>query len=425
MSMTYVFFNRRICGVDGSIQYIYNKEKYLTAKGYKVLVFSVVDGKIYVNQMKKYRKYIVPEMRFVPSLFRGTERKRILKHIVSLINQDKSGKVIIESTSPVSAAWGELAAKELRCKHVYYHLMEKTQLAEDFRQFCRFKYNRNELAGITDNTVPMMLNDPNAKPNKISAFCTNVYADAEDVFSPKLDKRAKYTIGSIGRLEKPYVPVLATELGKYFVKHGNIRFNLVMIGGEADGKEAAALRDQFRKIRNVKLIITDYLYPIPYSLINNIDVFVSTAGAANGTYKEQRPTIKIHPITGNAIGIIGCDFGYGERGLYEEDKSLSIENCIDRVLNGSADITYVDYDSIEYDGTIRTEFDRQLKSVLSNKSENRYFSEKKINKLKTPFKRFHGIYSVVCHVIGGKGLIGLIALLDKIKSRFFLKGNVE
>lgn len=411
MSKTYVFMNRRIIGIDGSIQYIYNKSTFLKSKGYKVIVLSVCSGKILVKSFEDYSKYIIPDMRFVPSLFRKSERDRIVDRALSLLNDYSNDELIIESTSPVSALWGELIAKKLNCRHVYFHLMEKTTIREDLRDFCRYKYERGELAGITAKTVPLLLGDDTVQPIEISAYCNNVFADCEDSFSAKLNPKAKYTIGSIGRLEKPYVPIFADRLAQYFEKNQDIQYNLIMIGGDGNGKAANHLHQVFDQCPNVNFIITDYIYPIPLSLINNIDLFISTAGSSGATYKLKKPTIKLHPITGIPIGIIGCDFKLREKTMYDAEPSFSIENCVERIISGDAKIVYEHTFDEENNDAMSKEFERQLNLVLSNQANLCYYDTQKIGRIKTPFKSFHHVYAFLGHIIGGEGLRRIERLL--------------
>lgn len=421
MKAIYIFLNRRISGIDGSIQYIYNKSGYLKSKGYEVLVFSVDTGRILVKDFEKYRRYIIPDMRFCPSLFRNSERKKILSKALSMLSEYKDSKVVIESTSPVSAVWGEMMARELHCKHVYFHLMEKTELRQDFRKFCRFKYDREELAGITDRTVRLLLADDSVEPRMISAYCNNVFSDREDSFSDKLDKEADYTIGSIGRLEKPYVPSVVDELVRFFKNHEDLRFNFILIGGDGNGKAAQRFCEKVCGCNNVRFLITDYLYPIPLGLINNIDIFVSTAGSASATYCLGKPTIKVHPITGASVGIIGCDFKLKEKSMYESSDLFTIEDCIERIIKNKAKIFYEKIMDDSFNEVMDKEFERQLNIALSDNIPD-YYDSKKLEKLKTPFKQFHICYVVICHIIGGKGLRKVIGFINGMNKGMFRNG---
>ena len=133
MKKTYVFFNRRIVGIDGSIQYIYNKYRYLKDHGYDVIVFSVKTGAILVKEFEQFRPYIVPEMQYCPSMYRRSEREGICRRAAAVLADSARDELILESTSPVSAVWAELIARELHCRHVFFYLFERTDLAQDFR----------------------------------------------------------------------------------------------------------------------------------------------------------------------------------------------------------------------------------------------------------------------------------------------------
>lgn len=64
-------------------------------------------------------------------------------------------------------------------------------------------------------------------------FCSNVIDENDEI---NIDlKRADYTILSIGRLDKPYIQTLLNELICFIGLHPQTRFNLIFIGGSADG----------------------------------------------------------------------------------------------------------------------------------------------------------------------------------------------
>lgn len=417
MKKIYVFLNRRICGIDGSIQYIHNKSAFLKDKGYDVLVYSTVPGKIYVKDFEKYQKTIIPNMRFCPSVFRKSEREKTLKYALSFL-ENKYDDVLIESTNPVSAVWGELMARRLRCRHLYFHLMEVTRLRQDFRDFCRFKYQRGELAGIANETVPRLLADEQVEPVRISAHCQNVFEECEDPFSGQLNPEADYTIGSIGRLEKPYVLPMTDALVRFFKKNENLNFNFVLIGGAGDGikgnKYVGEIAKRLRDCKNVNLVVTGYLYPIPLSLVRNIDIFVSAAGSSNGTYRLGKPTIRLNPLTGAPAGILGCDFARRSGSLYSSSDSLTIEDCVTRIIEKKADITYEDFFDEKYEKHINESFTQQLEMALSD-STPEYYDEEKLNRIKTPFKKYHTAYSAFCHVFGGDALRKMMGLADFLR----------
>lgn len=416
MKKTYVFLNRRICGVDGSIQYIYNKSQYLKTKGYDIIVFSVQPGKILVEDFKQYQPFILSEMQYCPSMYRRSESEKIIKHVMSQITGERCDEIIIESTSPVSAIWGELIAQELQCKHIFFYLFERTDIAQEVRDFCFFKYHRGELAGITKNTVSLLLNDGSVDPCKISAYCNNVFSDCKDVFSERLSLEASYTIGSIGRLEKPCVPIFTDELFNYFAANCHQSYNFVMIGGSGDGKEARRLRNKFRELNNVTFLITDYLYPIPLSLVDRIDLFVSTAGSASATYLLGKPTIKVHPISGETLGIVGCDFDLRDKSMYDVTGNITLESCMNRILLDDVDINYetAKLQSEEYEETMRREFDRQL-YIAKTGSTIGYYDTYKLNKINTPFVRLRNILKIFCHVLGGANTLKFVNSIKEIE----------
>ena len=409
---TYVIMNRGICGIDGSIQYIYNKTKFLEAKGFRVIVFSCKHGTILVDSLKKFERFVVPAFRYCPSMYTNRETEKILADCASIIVEDEPDEIIIESTYPVNAVWAELLAKRLNCKHVFFDLVERMDYDRHFRDFCKFKNKREELAGITAQTVKLLLRDDTVKSVEIAAYCNNVFDECPDRFSPMLNPEANNTIGSLGRLEKPCVKEIANALVRYCGKHPEKTYNVVFIGGDEKGRDAELIREAFSAgCQNVNLIITGYLYPIPNSLVDRIDVFVSTAGAASATYLYGKPTVKTHPITGKPLGIAGCDFNINSRSIYEPDESLTIEKCVSRVLDDCVDINYSESLGDAYQIKMNEEFHRQLQ--FAEKPGNKaYYDPKQLIKLRTPFIRHHEVLCMLGKCIGGKRLCSIVEAVE-------------
>ena len=373
---TYVFIARRICEIGGAEQYLYNKSRYLESQGWRVFIFSGREGRILINGFEKYRKDIFPTLTYAPECYSKREVRRTIDAIVERIGDCGGDPCILESDAVNRAVWAELIAKRLGAKHLAFILQEQHGYASDVKAFLRFKYDRHELAGITVSSVGQMLDGVECRPdNKISAYCTNAVEDCEDHISEKLDPQADYTFGSMGRLEKPCVRGILNGFEEFFSAHPNKSFNLVLIGGAAAEKKEQQIREELKAYRNVHLVITGNIYPVPAALLNNIDVFVSTAGSASTTYLAGRPTVKVHPVTGEPVGIIGLDFGFKEKSMYESDPNMSIPECIERALSEADKITYTHGLGDNYTQTMHEEFERQL-SIADMETHQEYYNEK-------------------------------------------------
>lgn len=404
---TYVFIIRRICTISGAVQYIYNKTKYLESHGWRVLVFSSMHGPVLVKELNKFSQYIYPSLYYSPSYYRKKVFDNTINGIIKDIGSIKDGECIIESDALPRAVWAEIVASHLRCRHLVFFIREKHEYNKEMKKFLLFKYNRHELAGITKLSVAQMLGDNNIESREdshIRPYCNNVFEDCEDNYSELLDRDADYTIGSLGRLIKPCVPAIVEGIFTYVHSHPNLRFNIVMIGGAETQDKVKLVEDKIRKIlgkcSNVNLIITGNVYPVPMSLINKIDVFVSTAGAAGATYHAGLPTVTVNPLTGEPVGVIGLDFQTGEKTMYDSMKDTTIAECIDKAICYRDKIIFKGGLGEGYRTKMNAEFERQLLFV-NQVTSNDYYDIKLLLQIKE--KTLYGILrSCLLHLLGIK-----------------------
>lgn len=421
---SYIFFESTICGVNGCIQYLYNKVRYLETKGFQVFVFSGVKDEILVTGLKRYEKYVYPELFHSPFFFRKSEAKFTLNRILTDIGPFTEDNCIIESNNFHSSVWGEIVAERLNCRHFIYIVQEHHNYDEEMRKFLRFKYQRHELAGISKQSVPQIIGDENAekRPDAVfSAFCTNVIDDCTDPFSKLLDSNADYTLGSFGRLSKTCVASIIDGFYSFARLHYDKKVNVVMIGGaQSDAEERKAkdiIRHKFKGIDNVKLIITGNIYPVPISFLLQFDVFVSTAGAANATYQAGFPTVKVTP-DGNPLGIMGLDFEFPEKNFYEIKSNMTIIDCIERAIKNKESINYKKGFGEEYNKRMNSEFERQMLIVLQERSKE-YYDENLLMKLKTGYPTHHTEVWILGHLFGAKGMAKIKKTLQHF--RIFIK----
>ena len=396
----YVFMMRRVHGVDGNIQYVFNKKRFLERKGFRVFVWSAEKGRIVVDAMRPYEKAILPSLFFCPSIYPPRIREAELEHCLQML--PSRNDCIIESNTPVGSVWAEWAASRLQCRHLVFNLHERHDYRKDMREFFRFKLARHELFGITENSVPLMLGEETGRVSpetRIRALCTNSIDDVADNTSPLLDPHADYTIGSIGRLEKGCVPAILDGIGRFVASMPGKKFNVVLIGGCRGRKLERSIRHRFDGVSNVRFVMTGNMYPIPDALVRNIDVFVSTAGAAKATYRRGRPTITVHPLSGEVVGVLGLDLMPQERSMYSASSTLTLPTALHRVLLDRPVIQYPPSDREAYQRIMDTEFERQL-AFAGEKTAKEYYPEEKLLRIGTPFLHHPGIVRALVRVFG-------------------------
>ncbi len=416
---TYVFVSRRICEIGGAEQYLYNKTRYLERTGWRVFVFSGRRGRILINGFEKYKEDICPALSYAPECFSAREVRRTLDEIVRKVGDCGGDCCIVESDGVNRAVWGELIARRLGAKHLAFIMQENHGYREDVKRFLRFKYERHELAGITQQSVRQMLGDESAElrdDTKISAYCNNVVEDCEDKVSALLSPDADHIFGSLGRLEKPCVPAILDGFRTYFAAHPDERFQLVLIGGASSETREAQIREEMEAVGNVSLLITGNMYPLPVSFLNRIEVFVSTSGSSSATYRAHRPTVRVHPVTGEPVGVIGLDFDLNDKTMYDVTPGMNIPDCIDRALREADRIVFNADLGESYFQQMHAEFDRQL-AIAERTEPGTYYDEKLLLRIRTAHIHKHFSHWLSGHLIGGGGHELLRAHKKRLKNR--------
>nr|AHF24541.1 conserved hypothetical protein [uncultured bacterium Contig248] len=415
---TYVFITRRICEIGGAEIYIYNKMRFLESEGWRVLIFSARHGKVLIRDFQKHEKLIFPALECCPECFSKREVKKVIDRITAEIGDTEGDPCILESNSAIRAVWAELIAEKLNCRHLAFVLQESHRYDAAMKDFLTFKYQRHELRGITEDSVGQMIGEDRIDPEfntKIFAYCNNSIVNCDDPYSGLLDGTADYTFASIGRLVKPCVLPIVEGFRAYFKKYPEKRFNLVMIGEAPQPNREEAIRGILSDCANVNLVMTGNIYPIPLSFVKNVDVFVSTAGSAGATYRAGRPTVKVHPTTGDPIGIIGLDYFLGDKTMYDASGGMTIEDCIERALRQAGEITYDHGFDEAYEQKLRDEFARQL-SFVDETGENGYYNSEKLMCIRTQPVHSHKLQRTIGRLFGS-------AALEKVKALRKKKGD--
>lgn len=402
---TYVFISRRICEIGGAEQYLYNKSRYLESTGWRVYIFSGRRGRILINGFEKYEKDIYPALSYAPECYSKREVRKTIEAIAERVGDCGGDPCIVESDGVNRAVWGEMIARRLGAKHLAFILQENHGYDADVKSFLRFKYDRHELAGITPQSIGQMLEGDGIEPRddtKISAYCNNVVEDCEDRVSALLDPNADHVFGSLGRLEKPCVPAILDGFKAYFAAHADERFELVLIGGASVEARERQIREEMEAVGNVRLLITGNMYPLPRTLLDRIEVFVSTAGSASATYRAHRPTVRVHPVTGEPVGVIGLDFELRDRSMYDVALELSIPDCIERALREKDRIAFNDDLGEDYYRQMHSEYERQL-AIAERTEPGTYYDEKLLFRIRTVHIHKHFRHWLSGHLIGGSG----------------------
>lgn len=402
---TYIIVARHYGEVTGEKIYHYNKMRYMLFLGWRVVFLSGKKEKTPFDGNENYSQLIFPALIYTPRCYSRREVKKTIDDIAAAIGGFGDDSCIIESDAVNRAVWAELIAKRIGAKHITFLLQEQHNYNAQIRDFLRFKYDRHELAGITAVSVKQIFGDDQIEPRedtRIRAMCQNVVEDCEDRFSPQLSKDAAVALGSIGRLTKRCVPAILSGFMEYAATHPEKNCNIVLIGGALGKKPIRQIRAQMKRYANIRLLITGNLYPIPASLLKNIDVFVSTAGSSMVSYRMHRPTVWVNPTTGAPVGILGLDDLTGKT-MYDNMPDTTVAECIERALANADSIEYKYNGYEDYYKTMSEEFDRHL-AIAGTVGQKEYYDDQRLMAIESTHIKGQRLHWIAGHVIGADGL---------------------
>ena len=299
----YIFFTPSINKIGGAEEYINKKYSRLENANYMPFIFYSSTEPILIPNLKSSRRFLFEELGLCPFYFSKKQQDKLLNKIIEILQITTEDNVSIESTEISMCEWGELLANKINAKHVCIILQEQHPYRRYFQNFLFFKYNRNELYGINEKSISLMMPEYKQifEQRYINAQCIDVVEDVEYEFLHKIPK-TDYNIGSIGRLEKNFVLYGAKQVALFASLNSDKNFNLILIG---DGPEECktAIYQSFKNVKNVNIFITGYIYPIPEQLIKKVDCFYSSSGSARITGNLNIPTISMSS-DGDPIGIL-------------------------------------------------------------------------------------------------------------------------
>jgi len=293
-------FANIVCG--GPI-YMRNKIKYMEEHGWNVIVFPTNSGKVYIHGLEKYEGECYSFINEFPGTFTKKQRRKLLGELKKKI--PLTSTVIIETGTDYTAYWGELLAENIGARHFVFWEDEKNPNVDWAMDFYCFKYYRHELACISERAMRYLFRNNQDILDRpmysVSFYCANV---VEDFTSELMDKipTADFIIGSIGRLEKAFVPEIIDGVIKFAKKHSEYKVAFVLFGG-SDEATVTKIKKQLENISNLSYFITGYLFPIPLKALKMCDVFVSGAGSALVTAYEGFTTVEIDMYTNKPVGI--------------------------------------------------------------------------------------------------------------------------
>ena len=289
--------------------FTYNKYKYMSSHGWDVNVFFFnQSGEFLLKELECFKDNCIPDLLYGITYLTKREQDKILNRILEGVSPDD--EVVVESHLFNLSIWGELIAEKIGAKSIMNCMEENiAQISQKEAVFVVYKLKRYEILNATPKSMHRyfgsLYKDSFLKytHSYMRVLCSNVVTHSfeSNMTIPKAD----FNILSIGRLEKPYVIPTFIEVCKFIGQYPEMRFNIMIIGGDPKGEEEPKIREVFKGFANVNLLFMGYMFPVPANLITVNDVAIASANSVLVPSNEGVPTIviDIHDIL--PIGIYG------------------------------------------------------------------------------------------------------------------------
>ena len=387
----YIFLTSKIGDIGGAQLYIKNKQTFLRENGWKTMIFYSNDKIVRLNELKDLNNYFfIPQLRFHPGSFSIGKQSKTLDKLKVLIGykyqiNDKL-EIILESHFVNHSIWGEILGERLKAKHIVYLLSESFKnVPSKTLKFYDFKLQRKEIVGINKKSLQMLFKGYKKlkEVEKYTWIAGASINNVKEIQNKLLDslKKKDVNIACISRLDKSYVKHIFLEVLKFANNHTNLEILFIIIGGT----ESKGLLEYFRKqsdeLKNLTTIITGNLYPIPKSVFNLTDIFISSAGGGMTSVHQGALTLAIDVKTHDPIGFLGIDTS-NHTFTSGKSKYSSVLDVLERIfIEKKVPKTNKDFKNMGYH-SIDKIYNDHLK-LVNNKNREEYYYK---NNIKTNYK---------------------------------------
>lgn len=326
--------------LGGCQNYLSGKCPYLENNGYEVYVLysGSKATKFEFKNLAIYSDGNVPGLDFIPAEMPSFFRNEMLKVMKSKVTRNDSiyDETVVESHYDKMHLWGELLAESLNAKHMCFNCNEifrgEDKYYEQYLDFYKFKYERNELYGIVEKSMEYLFGGFDGLIKATNKRFSAAYPEpVQDVkyFDESIVPEADWSICYIGRIIKSYVNRILSDVAAFSEEHGDRKINFIIIGN-AEAKYEM-IHHIFDRIGNVNLILLGNLIPIPRLLIKKMDVIIAGGGSAFSVLRENIPIIIPDPNICLSNGLLGYE-NKSTILLEPGRKHESFKQSLDRVL---------------------------------------------------------------------------------------------
>lgn len=410
--MKYVIMGQ-LAGIGGWQLYIDARATYLNNQNYDVYLISISKEKeIKLTSFLNFERLCIPEVHMPPTSYTKRQQKYILHKIYSFLGP-KNDEMTIESTDMNLSMWGELIAKHFDARNFSYllhsHFPPQNIYVQDF---FLFKYNRDELAGMSELTLPeLFYNHPYSsqiEPRSLPAAPKdpiteeNLLEDATSQIKRLKQNERSFVIGYFGNLDKPHFSQLCMFIEDYAKTNFRQQFIFVSVGSSGNGKAEKKQKNIENIVENCRTINIPSMYPIPAQIFRVMDVCLASWGCAENSARAGALTVRLlDDVTIIPHGIMGITISDYKSPRCTE----SLKELIDKILANEYLVKDAQIDREPYDYTITHKLIDQSIFNVTHKKE--YYNIRLIKRVSTR-STIEKILNSVFRIRITQGIIGIL-----------------
>lgn len=369
----YVILTPQIGNMGGGQMFACNKAEYMTNLGWETTICYFTESPIIIKKMLDFKRVCVPQLGWGIQYYSSCQVNNIVKQIVAKIGLAPHDEVVVESHLCYLSLWGELIAEKLHAKHIINFFEEDIpSFSPNAVSFFEYKLKRWECVNASEHSLRRLFKsyfkeEYNIFNHPTTFYCSNV-SDGNDVASDVIIPDShSFNILSVGRLNKPYIKVMLSELYNFTAKYGSQRFGIVFVGASPDGSIEKDILAKFSKLSNVEIYLLGYMFPIPQNVIQCANIAICTSNAVLVTHECGIPTIAVDAKDSFAIGIYGVDTV--NKVFRKEEPLVPISEYVEKLYKGEIK----DRLSINTKDGIEDPFIDQVRFLSKSQNDCKYF----------------------------------------------------